>query len=155
MDVDIKFDRDESIRRLEAGMLDLPQVDCPVRHYFAPGLYAREIFIPKGTVLTGAVHKTENLAVLSQGKLRLVTDTGTVDICAPHTLTVLPGQKNAAYALEDSVWTNFFPTTETDPDKLVELLTHSKASDLIGGSSNKQLLAADERRELEQEWRSE
>ena len=131
----------EKVLALEEVLLEAPQVDCPVRHHFAPGMYAREITIPKGTVLTGAVHKTQNLAVLSQGKLQLVTDDGTTIISAPHILTVMPGMKNAAYALEDSVWTNFFSTEETDTDVLVELLTESKATDLIGGSTNKQLVA--------------
>lgn len=131
----------EKVKALEEVLLEVPQVDCPVRHHFAPGIYAREITIPKGTVLTGAVHKTQNLAVLSSGKLQLVTDDGTTIISAPHILTVMPGMKNAAYALEDSVWTNFFPTEETDTDILVELLTESKATDLIGGSDNKQLVA--------------
>jgi len=131
----------EKVLALEEVMLEVPQVDCPVRHHFAPGIYAREITIPKGTVLTGAVHKTQNLAILSSGKLQLVTDDGTTIISAPHILTVMPGMKNAAYALEDSVWTNFFPTEETDTDVLVELLTESKATDLIGGSDNKQLVA--------------
>ena len=129
------------IERLEDAIATIPQVDCPVRHHFAPNVYAREITIPKGTVLTGAVHKIQNLAVLSQGKLQLVTDDGTVIISAPHILTVMPGTKNAAYALEDSVWTNFFATDETDVDKLVELLSESKASELLGGKDNKQLIA--------------
>lgn len=110
-----------------------------MREYFAPGLYAREITIPRGVVLVGAVHRTENLAVLSKGVLELVTDDGTTVIAAPCTVRVMPGVQNAAVALEDAVWTNFFPTTETDSDKLVEMLTHSKASDLLGGSTNKQL----------------
>jgi hypothetical protein len=131
----------EKVIALEEVLLEVPQVDCPVRHHFAPGIYAREITIPKGTVLTGAVHKTQNLAVLSSGKLQLVTDDDTTIITAPHILTVMPGMKNAAYALEDSVWTNFFPTEETNTDILVELLTESKATDLIGGSDNKQLVA--------------
>ncbi|VVE31673.1 hypothetical protein PEP31012_03710 [Pandoraea eparura] len=130
----------EKVHRLEDALNDQPQVECPVRHYFAPGMYAREITIPKGTVLVGAIHKTENLAVLSAGKLQLVTDGGVVEITAPHTLTVKPGQKNAALALEDSVWTNFFPTDETDTDKLVELLTESRACELLGGSENVQLI---------------
>lgn len=131
----------DKVLSLESALYQVPQVDCPVRHYFAPGMYAREIFIPKGTVLVGAVHKTQNLAVLSSGRLELVTDAGTVEVSAPHTLTVMPGQKNAALALEDSVWTNFFPTEETDVEKLVEILTHSKASELLGGSTNLQLAA--------------
>jgi hypothetical protein len=59
------------------------------------------------------------------------------------------GSKNAAVALEDSVWTNFFPTDETDTDALVELLTEAKASELLGGSENKQLLVQAERNKLE------
>ena len=131
----------DKVENLEETLKNIPQVECPVKHYFAPGIYAREITIKKGTVLTGAIHKTENLAILSCGKLQLVTESGTIEISAPHILTVKPGTKNAAYALEDSVWTNFFPTEETDVDKLVELLTESKASELLGGIDNKQLVA--------------
>lgn len=129
------------VERLEESMKNVPQTDCPVRHHFAPGVYAREITIPKGTVLVGAVHKRDNLVVLSAGRLRLVTEDGTVEIAAPHTRMCKAGAKNAAVALEDSVWTNFFATDETDPDKLVEILTESKASDLLGGSTNTQLAA--------------
>ena len=131
----------DKVENLEETLKNIPQVECPVKHYFAPGIYAREITIKKGTVLTGAIHKPENLAILSCGRLQLVTESGTIEISAPHILTVKPGTKNAAYALEDSVWTNFFPTEETDVDKLVELLTESKASELLGGIDNKQLVA--------------
>lgn len=127
--------------QLEGAMLSVPQTECPVRHYFAPGVYAREISIPKGTVLVGVVHKRDNLVVLSAGRLRLVTDDGTVEIAAPNTLLCKAGAKNAAVALEDSVWTNFFATDETDTDKLVELLTESTADQLLGGANNKQLAA--------------
>ena len=135
--------------RLEKSMLTMEQAECPVRHYFAPGQYAREITIPSGAVLIGAIHKTDNLVILSKGCLRLVTETGTVDIRAPHTMLCKAGSKNAAVALEDSVWTNFFPTDETDTDALVELLTEAKASELLGGSENKQLLVQAERNKLE------
>jgi len=139
----------EKVKALEASMLGMPQADCPVRHFFAPGMYAREITIPKGTTLVGAIHKTENLVVLSKGRLRIVTDDNTMDVEAPCTLTCKAGAKNAAYALEDSVWTNFFPTTETDPDKLVEVLTHSKHTELLGGAGNAQLISFAERQALE------
>lgn len=124
-------------------MLALPQVECPVRHFFAPGVYAREITIPAGSALVGAVHKTENLAVLSKGRMVLATEAGPVEICAPHILTVKPGDKNSAVALEESVWTNFLanPTNETNTDALVEIFTESKACELLGGKMNKQLCA--------------
>ncbi|MDT7514550.1 hypothetical protein [Rhodoferax mekongensis] len=139
----------EKVQALEDAILELEQADCPVRHHFAPGMYAREITIPKGVVLTGAIHKTDNLVVLSKGKLQLVTEEGTTIVEAPCTLMCKAGAKNAALALEESVWTNFFPTTETDTDKLVELLTESKASELLGGRENKQLLRNEELKKLE------
>ena len=133
----------ERVEALEASMLHLEQVDCPVRHFFAPGLYAREMSIPAGTVVTGAVHKTENLIVVSKGRLRIVTEDGTKEVTAGDTLTCKVGMKNAVVALEDSRWTNFMvnPSNETDPDKLVEIMTESKASELLGGKNNRQLLA--------------
>lgn len=130
----------QRVDRLEEAMLSLPQSELQIREYFAPGLYAREMTIKKGDVIVGAVHKTENLVVLSAGRLRLVTDDGTIEIAAPHTRKCMPGTKNAAVALEDSVWTNFFPTTETDPAKLAELLTESTLDEMIGGAKNKQAL---------------
>lgn len=136
------------LARLEAEMMHRPQVECPVREFFAPGLYAREITIHKGNVLIGAVHRTTNMAVLSRGRLRLVTEDGTTDISADdanHVMTVRPGGKNAAVALETAVWTNYFPTTETDPKRLVELLTECRHDELLGGSRNPQLLALAER----------
>lgn len=141
----------ERVDKLEASMLTMPQAECPVRHYFAPGLYAREITIPAGTVVTGAVHKTENLIVVSMGRLRIVTEDGIREVKAGDTLTCKAGMKNAVVALEDSRWTNFManPDNVTDVDKLVEVFTHSKASELLGGADNPQLLALAELNRLE------
>ena len=128
----------------------LPQVPCPVREFFFPGLYIREITIPKGTTLIGAVHKTQNAAVLSKGRLQLVTENGTREIeASPTPMTVNPGSMNAALALEDSVWTNYFPTNEKDPRKLIELLTESTYDELMGGIKNPQLMAQAELQKLE------
>lgn len=141
----------ERVDRLEEAVSHVPQVDCPVRHYFAPGLYAREISIPAGTVVTGAVHKTENLICVSLGRLRIVTDGGTKEVSAGETVTCKAGMKNAVYAIENSRWTNFManPDNETDTDKLVEFYTESKASELLGGTENIQLLAQAELKKVE------
>lgn len=139
----------QKVDRLERSMYSMPQAECPVRHYFAPGLYAREITIPKGVTLVGAIHKKQNLAVLSKGRLQIVTDDGTTTIEAPCTVTVPAGAKNCAIAIEEAVWTNFFATDTTDVDALVEELTFSKASELLGGAENPQLLENKRLMELE------
>jgi hypothetical protein len=128
-----------SVERLEGIVAHLPQVDCPVRWWFAPGIAAREMFIPAGTVLTGAVHKTEHLNIISAGHIVVTTDEGPKEIRAPHTMTSKPGTKRAGMALQDTVWTTIHATDERDPDRLVEMLTESKASELLGGRDNLQL----------------
>ena len=135
--------KDQRVDCIENALLEMPQVDCIVKHYFADGVYAREITIPTGVALIGAIHKTHNFAVVNKGILRLVTDSGYRDVYAGEIVQVIPGQKNCGVAIEECAWTNFFanPTNERDTDKLVEMLTESKASELLGGSDNKQLSA--------------
>lgn len=128
------------VDRLEEVMTNMPQAHCPVQHYFAPGLYGREITIPKGVTVVGAIHRRANLAILSKGSLTIATEDGAKTIHAPCTVQVLPGSKNAVTAHEEAVWTNFFATNETDTEKLVELLTESTADELLGGPKNKQFI---------------
>lgn len=105
---------------LEREIQKLPQVDCPVWHYFAPGLYARKMLIRKGTVLTGAVHKTEHLCIIS-GDIEVTADDGVCRITDRHFIfTSKPGAKRAGYAHEDTYFTTVHATTETDLDKLIE-----------------------------------
>ena len=131
----------DKVDRLEAAVCALPQVDCPVRHYFAPGLYAREMTIPAGTVVTGAVHKTDNLIVVSMGRLQIVMADGTREVKAGDTIICQRGMKNAVVALEDARWTNFMhnPDNITNLDTLAEIYTESPACELLGGGQNKQL----------------
>lgn len=126
---------------LEDRVSQMPQVDCPVWNHFAPGLYARKMLIPKGTVLTGAIHKTEHLCIIS-GDITVTTDDGVKRITDAHAiLSSKPGAKRAGFAHEDTYWTTVHATDETDLEKLVEELTESKSSELLGGPDNKQAIA--------------
>lgn len=126
---------------LEDQVSQMPQVDCPVWNHFSPGLYARKMLIPKGTVLTGAIHKTEHLCIIS-GDITVTTDDGVKRITDAHAiLSSKPGAKRAGFAHEDTYWTTVHATDETDLEKLVEELTESKSSELLGGPDNKQAIA--------------
>lgn len=128
----------DKVFRLEAALMKLPQVDCPVRNIFAAGLYAREMTLPAGTVITGAVHKTEHITVLSKGRVQLMRPEGVEEYAAPCTFISPPGMKNAVHVLEDTVWTTFHPNSDDEKsvDVLVERYTTSKNADLLG---NRQL----------------
>lgn len=103
---------------LERKMAELPQQECPVKHHFTPGLYAREIFMPAGTVVTSKIHKTEHPFVVSKGKV-LVHDNETAnEITAPYFGVTKAGTRRVLYVVEDCVWITFHPTSETDVAKI-------------------------------------
>lgn len=96
----------DKILALEAvmhGMVDR-QIEFPITHHFAPGVYMREMFIPKGATLTGKIHKTEHLNILSQGELSVWTEGGMKRLKASTVIKSQPGIKRAGHAHEDSVW---------------------------------------------------
>jgi len=143
------LDMRNKVNQLEQMVEQLPQIECPVRNIFAPNIYAREMTIPAGVVLTGAVHKTCHLSILSKGQVRVVSDEGVIELAAPATLISQPGAKRAIFAISEAVWTTIHATTETDVDKLVAELTESTADELLGGAKNKQLLTVAASKHLE------
>jgi hypothetical protein len=130
----------DKVNRLEQENSRLPQVSVPLWHYFAPGLYARQMLIRAGITLTGAVHKSEHICIVS-GNLNVTDDQEVRNIQALQEIFVsLPGTKRAMYAIDDTYFTTVHATTETDLEKLVSELTHSTAQELIGGADNVQLI---------------
>lgn len=109
-----------NILKLEACMQAMPehQIEIKTTHHICNGVYAREIFIPKGVTLTGKIHKTEHLNIISAGEITVWTDEGMKRIKAPCTLISKPGMKRVGYAHEDTVWTTIHGTQETDLVKL-------------------------------------
>ena len=134
----------EQIERLEALILQCPQTDLKTTHHFSPGLYAREMFIPAGTVLTGAVHKTEHMA-LFVGDITVWTEHGMQRITGHQTFVSKAGAKRVGYAHADTWCTGFFVTDETDIDALEAALVESPH--LL--QCNRDRIAAAEVKELE------
>lgn len=107
----------EIIDELEAKMLSTPQVECPVIHIFTPGLYLREMNVPRGTLLTSKIHKTEHPFILSKGTVRIWLDGDVFAISAPYCGITKPGTRRIIYAIEDSTWT----TMHSNPDNENEI----------------------------------
>ena len=86
----------------------------PLRHMFAPGVYGREITIPEGHWIIGKIHKHAHFSVISKGKVAVLTEDGPVVMSAPYTFVSSPLAKRVVLALEDTIWTTFHITNETD-----------------------------------------
>ena len=112
---------------LEATVRNAPQVDFPLRHTFTSGIYCREIFIPKGSVIVGKIHRHDHINFISRGDVTVLTKDGLKRIKGPCTMVSSAGTKRAVYAHEDTVWTTIHanPTNETDLAK-IEAFTIAK-----------------------------
>lgn len=108
----------EMFNRLEDAMRELPPAEAPVTHHFANGMYAREMRIPKGTLVTGKIHKEEHFFVISQGDVSILTEDGMKRLQASEIFVGKPGLKRAAYAHTDAVCIAIHRTPETDLAKI-------------------------------------
>lgn len=102
------------IVKLEAELKKLPQLAIETNHYHAAGLYAREIHIPAGTVLTGKTHKTEHLNILSRGEIAVWTEQGIKRLKAPFVLVSAPSTKRVGFAITDTTWVTVHATESRD-----------------------------------------
>jgi hypothetical protein len=102
----------------------LPQIECPVSHYFAPGIYVREMFIPAGTIAVGHIHKKSHICSVLMGKIAFLKLDRSVDYFeGPQTFKAGAGRK-IVYTLTDSLVQNIHanPDNITDQDILEDLL---------------------------------
>ena len=91
---------------------------CPLRHHFAPHSYGREMFLPRGTVVVGKIHKHAHVNVISQGRVRVFTEgEGALELVAPVTFVSSPGTKRCVEVLEDTTWTTMHVVSMASPSE--------------------------------------
>lgn len=95
----------------------------PVTHLFANGVCSREMFMPKGTIVVSRVHKNDCINVLSEGEVAVLSEEGEVRLTAPCKFVSKAGTKRVIVAYTDTVWSNFIRTDETDPEKILDVMT--------------------------------
>lgn len=106
------------ILELQECIAQFPQIDQPLKHYFAPGLYAREITLQKDSITIGKIHKHAHVNTISKGRVIVSTEFGCEELVAPCTFVSKPGTKRAVYAVDETIWTTYHPTIETDLAKI-------------------------------------
>jgi len=104
------------VLRLEDELRKYPQLPEEVKHHFSPGIYARELFIPKGAILTGKIHRAAHLNFLVKGDISVLTEHGVKRLIAPCAITSGAGIKRAGYAHEDSIWIAVHPNPDDERD---------------------------------------
>ena len=86
----------------------------PLKHSFADGVYVREIFIPKGELIIGKIHKHSHPNFLMSGEVSVLTEEGAKRLKAPLSMISPAGTKRVVYAHEDTVWITIHVTEKTE-----------------------------------------
>lgn len=92
--------------------------ELEVKHTFLDGVYMRELFIPKGTLLVGKPHKLPCMNLVSKGDISVLTESGSARVKAGYSVVSPAGIQKVGYAHEDTVFVNVFRTDETDEEKI-------------------------------------
>lgn len=109
---------DDLLDSVEKAMLDSADtlLTFPLENIFTNGLYLRRVKIPKGTIFTSKLHKTQNPYTIMKGVV-LVWETGCKEaglIHAPYVGVTEPNTRRLVYVVEDAEWM----TCHANPDNL-------------------------------------
>ena len=95
-----------------------------LNHYRIPGVYARELKLKAGTILTGKIHNFESMGILSQGRMRILTSEGAKIVEAPYVTVDKPGIKRLGVCETDCTFVSIHRTdAETIEDIEDELVS--------------------------------
>lgn len=128
------------IAELQSFIQQQEQIALEPKHHFSEGLYARELFLPQGSIVIGKIHKHAHLNVIMYGRVTVTTPFGTEDLEGPLIFESKPDTKRAVYAHLDTLWITFHPTEETDVDVIESQIILKDYSDQRKLSSSEQNL---------------
>ncbi len=112
----------EGMAALEAEMQKYPSAlgTLRVRQECGPGLYLRELFVPRGTIATGKIHKVGHANIIAKGSVSVLGEGKRIE--GPYWFFSPPGTKKAIYAHTDTLWITVHATDESDLDKIEDAL---------------------------------
>lgn len=110
---------DSSVRQVNAAdvaelaTLGLPPVEAMPEHILSPGIYCRELTMPKGAIVVSKTHKTEHPYFVLKGECDVWTEElGCVRIKAPYRGITKPGTRRVLRIIEETTWI----TVHANPD---------------------------------------
>jgi|GEM_PF-919934 len=105
-----------TIKALAETLRKEEQVNMPLRHMFAPGIYVRMIYMPKGTFVIGHEHKTVHFNMVLAGRATVMMNGVEAEIKAPDMFISGAGVQKVLTIHENMLWATVHanPTNETD-----------------------------------------
>jgi hypothetical protein len=83
----------------------------PLKQHLENGLYTRELFMPKGSLIVSMIHKQNHPSFLLKGKVSFIADNGTIKhVEGPFTIFTKAGTQRVLYIHEDTNWCCVYKT---------------------------------------------
>lgn len=112
----------EKVKAIEDMILQAEQIDLQTQHYLAGAVYVRTIFIPAGTVLTGAANSKDHVNIVV-GDITVSTDKGMRRLTGWNVLPTSAGIKRVGYAHADTYWATCAHTELQEVEAIEDELT--------------------------------
>lgn len=118
----------EQLQSIEGSVVansDAMAEQFPLKHHIKDGLYTREIFMPKDSLVVSYIHKQNHPSFFLKGEMSILLDTGEIKrIKGPMVVQTEIGTQRVAYMHEDVVWVCVYKTDkETVKEAEAEVYT--------------------------------
>ena len=113
----------KSLATHEAWATTQPQIDIPVTHRIHGGMYARQITIPAGVVITGQIYKYDHLEFMISGDATVASEMGPIRLEGYHSLSGHAGKKRGIMAHTDTVWMTVHTPDGAEGEKIQDSIT--------------------------------
>ena len=120
------------ILALQEEVAKLPQIEFKPSHYFAPGMYVRELVIEKDSLVIGKIHRHEHVVMLMKGDATVYTQDKCERIKGPKIWISPAGVKRVVYAHKECTFATVHATNETDLDKIEEWVIVPEQNKRVG-----------------------
>ncbi len=121
----------DAIDRLQAAMLEHPQVELETGHLFHHGTYCRMLWRPAGCLIVGKRHLKDHVYIVLSGTVRIGQDEHT----GPKLIPCKAGTKRAVYAVTDALCVTFHETDATDVEAAeADLVEPDETSPFLPGN---------------------
>ena len=102
-----------------------------VTHHFSDGVCVREMRVPAGSIVVGAMHTSKHLTMMMFGIMEIRIGNEVKVVQAPSTFEALKGSRKIGFAITDCVVSNVFPTDSKDIEEIERMFTNLHEDDFI------------------------
>ena len=96
-------------------------------HHFSDGLYAKQVHVPANHVVGQHSHKYSHMSILAQGDVVVMVGDQQTRYSAPACIEIAAGVEHRVFAITDAVWFCIHATSETDLEKIDQVLVSEGA----------------------------